>query len=91
MTIDQSVLSAILAVIGGGVVTAVVQAVKKWLKIEGGWQAMLLAAVLSLGATAYILVTLHVFTVAALVLYGLIVFGESTGLYHLAIPKKPNA
>ena len=44
MTIDQSVLSAILAVIGGGVVTAIVQAVKKWLKIEGGWQAMLLAA-----------------------------------------------
>lgn len=91
MTIDQSVLSAILAVIGGGVVTAIVQAVKKWLKIEGGWQAMLLAAVLSLGATAYILLTLHVFTVAALALYGLIVFGEATGLYHLAIPKKPSA
>lgn len=89
MTIDQNVLSAILAVISGGVVTAIVQAVKKWLKIEGGWQAMLLAAVLSLGATAYILVTLHVFTVAALVLYGLIVFGESTGLYHLTVPKKP--
>ncbi len=89
MTIDQNVLSAILAVISGGVVTAIVQAVKKWLKIEGGWQAMLLAAVLSLGATAYILVTLHVFTVAALVLYGLIVFGEATGLYHLTVPKKP--
>jgi len=89
MTVDQNVLSAILAVISGGVVTAIVQAVKKWLKIEGGWQAMLLAAVLSLGATAYILVTLHVFTVAALVLYGLIVFGESTGLYHLTVPKRP--
>ena len=91
MTIDQNVLSAILAVISGGVVTAIVQAVKKWLKIEGGWQAMLLAAVLSLGATAYILLTLHVFTVAALILYGLIVFGESTGLYHLTVPKKPTA
>jgi len=89
MTIDQNVLSAILAVIGGGVVTAVVQALKKWLKIDGGWKAVALAAVLSIGATAYILVTLHVFTVPALVLYGLIVFGESTGLYHLTVPKRP--
>jgi hypothetical protein len=83
MTIDVTIVSAILAVIGGGVVTAVTQAFKKWLGIEGGWKAMALAGLLSVAATAYILATLHVFTVAALIPYALVVFGEATGLYHL--------
>lgn len=83
MTLDMTILAAILAVLGGGVVTAVVQALKKWLKIDGGWKAVALAGALSIAATAYILLSLHVFGWVSLVLYSAVVFGESTGLYHL--------
>ncbi len=83
MTIDQNTLALILTLLGGGIVTTLVQALKKWLKIEGGWRAMVLAAALSLGGTAYVLVSAHAFTIVALLCYGAAVFGESTGLYHL--------
>ena len=86
MNIDQNVLTAILTLLGGGIITAVVQAVKKWAKIgaDNTWQARLLAFVLSFGGTAYVLVTMHVFTIVALLVYGAIVFGTTTGLYHLS-------
>lgn len=83
MTIDPNTVALILTLLGGGIVTALVQALKKWLKIEGGWKAMALAAILSIGGTAYVLVSMGAFTVAALLIYSLVVFGESTGLYHL--------
>lgn len=90
MTIDATVLVAILALINGGMVTAIVQAIKKWLKIEGGWKAVALAAVLSAGGTVYVLLSLHTLTVWAAVAYFLVVFGETTGLYHLTgASKKP--
>lgn len=94
MTYDATIITAILALINGGMVTAIVQALKKWLKIEGGWKATALAAALSLGGTIYILLGLHVLTVPAAIVYFLVVFGEATGLYHLTpagIPKKPTA
>jgi hypothetical protein len=83
MTIDQNTLAAILALLGGGLVTALTQALKKWLKIEGGWKAMALAALLSIGGTAYVLVSAGTFTVFTLLIYGAVVFGTTTGLYHL--------
>jgi hypothetical protein len=90
MTIDQSTLAAILALLGGGLVTALTQALKKWLGIEGGWKAMALAALLSIGGTAYVLVSAGAFTVLALVIYSAVVFGTTTGLYKLSA-KSSNA
>jgi hypothetical protein len=83
MPIDNSVVTAILTLLGGGIVTAIVQALKKWLGIEGGWKAMALAAILSIGGTAYVLVQMNIFTVLALVLYSVIVFATTTGIYRL--------
>jgi len=83
MTIDQNTVAAILALLGGGLVTALTQALKKWLKIEGGWKAMVLAAVLSIGGTAYVLVSAGAFTVLSLLVYGAVVFGTTTGMYRL--------
>ena len=83
MNIDQNTVALILTLIGGGIVTALVQAIKKWLKIEGGWPAAVLALVLSFVGTAYVLVSTGSFSVIALLLYSAVVFGESTGLYHL--------
>ena len=89
MQIDMNTVALILTLLGGGIVTALTQALKKWFKIEGGWQAMVLAAVLSIGGTAYVLVSASSFTVAALMIYSVVVFGESTGIYHLTGKKPP--
>jgi hypothetical protein len=83
MPIDQNVLTVILALLGGGLVTAITQALKKWLGITGGWQAAALAAILSIGGTAYVLVTQHIFTVLALILYSVVVYAATTGIYKL--------
>lgn len=87
MTIDPILLAAILSLINGGIITALVQALKKWLKIEGGWKATALAAVLSIGGTVYVLLGSHLLTVPTAILYALVVFGETTGLYHLTAGK----
>lgn len=84
MTIDQNTVAAILALLGGGLVTALTQALKKWLKIDGGWKAMALAAILSIGGTAYVLVSAGAFTVFTLLIYSAVVFGTTTGLYRLS-------
>ena len=82
VTIDPIVVAAILALLGSGIVTALVQAIKTWLKIQGGW-AMVLAAVLSIGASAYVLIQQNIFTMIGLVIYSAVVFGSSTGLFKL--------
>lgn len=91
MTIDNSIVTAILAAINGGIVTAVVQALKKWLGITGGWKATALAAALSIGGTVYVLIHMGGVTVVGLVLYSAVAFGSSTGLFHLTagVPTTP--
>jgi hypothetical protein len=82
MIIDNAVVAAIMAILCSGIVTALVQAIKTWLNISGTG-AVILAAVLSVGGTAYVLVNQHIFTVIALIVYSAIVFGSSTGLFKL--------
>jgi hypothetical protein len=86
MQIDQTVVTAILALLGSGIVTALVQALKTWLKstwFGSDAGARVLAGVLSIGGTAYVLISQHIFTILALVIYGAVVFGSSTGLFKL--------
>lgn len=83
MTIDKTVLVSILALISGPIVSLLVQGIKTVLKLSGT-AALVLAVVVALGGTAYVLVTMHLFTIVAFVIYGAIVVGEATGLYHFS-------
>ena len=81
MSIDQTVLAAVIAFIGGPLVSLLVQGIKTVLKLSGVG-AIILTGVVALGGTAYVLVSLHAFTILAFIIYGAIVVGEATGLYH---------
>ena len=81
MHIDPAMVMAILMIGGIGVI-GIVQTIKTWLKLSGGL-ALALTLVVSFGATALVLSQAHVFTWLAFVLYGLIVFGEASGLYKV--------
>ena len=89
--IDPNVMAAILALLGGGIITALVQAAKKLLKIgaDNTWQARLLAFVLSLGGTIYVLAQMKEITVIGVLIYTAITFGVTTGLYHLSAAATP--
>ena len=81
MTIDQTVLAAILAfTVGGFTVTTALQALKGWLKLKG-WQVVLLSAVVSYVFTAGTLLMMSVFSWLTLGVYGFIVFAEVNGFY----------
>lgn len=86
MTISPEIVTAIMALFGIGVI-GIVQTLKRLLKIEG-FGAIVLTAIVSFGATAIYLLQAHLFSILALVVYGFLVFGEASGLYH-AFNTKP--
>ena len=80
---DPTVITAIMALFGIGVI-GIIEFIKRILKTEG--QAVVnfvIAFVVSFGATAAYLVQAQSFSIIALIVYGLIVFGEASGLYHV--------
>ena len=79
MNIDNGIVTAIMALFGIGVI-GIIQTLKVFLKLDG-LGAKILAFVVSFGATAVYLLQVNAFTVLALVIYGLLVFGEASGLY----------
>jgi len=81
MTIDPAIVTAIMALLGIGVI-GIVQTLKRILKLEGVG-AIVLTGVVSFGATAIYLSQANLFSVSGLILYGAIVFGEASGLYHV--------
>jgi hypothetical protein len=81
MNVDQTVVMAIMGLFGVGVI-GIIQTLKNLLKAEGP-AAMVIAVVVSFGATAAILVQTGAFSVLALIVYGLLVFGEASGLYRV--------
>ena len=85
MIVDQAVVAGIMAIFGIGVI-GIIEALKNLLKLSG-LGAKILAFVVSFGATAAYLTQAGIFTVLALVIYGLIVFGEATGLYYVFTKK----
>jgi hypothetical protein len=85
MIVDSSIVFAILAIFGIGVL-GVVQTLKNLLKLDGTG-ALILTAVVSFAATAAYLIQAHTFAWPNLIIYGLLVFGEASGLYKIV--KKP--
>lgn len=91
MSIDNTIVNAIMAIIGSGLVVAVVQWLKKQLKIDGGWKALVLTLLVSAGATAYVLLAVaHAFAVVPFLGYTVVVFGLASGLYTVTV-NKPTA
>ena len=86
MTLDPGIVMAILAIFGIGVI-GVVETLKRILKLTGVG-ALALTALVSLTATAVYLAQTHAFAIPALLLYGAVVFGEASGLYHV-IQRQP--
>jgi O-antigen ligase len=88
---DKTTVDAIMAVIGSGMVVAVVQWLKKQLGIDGGWKALLLTLIVSAGATAYVLLAVvQAFAWLPFLGYTVAVFGLASGLYTVTL-KKPSA
>ena len=83
MTVDPNVVWMVLALFGiGGGLIGVIQTLKRILKLNG-IGAIVLTAVCSFVATGIVLATSGTFTVVSLLIYGAIVFGEASGLYHV--------
>ena len=81
MEIDMGILTAIMSFMGIGIL-ALVQTIKTFLHAKD-IVALIIAAVVSFGATAIVLTQMAVFTWVAFIVYGLIVFGEASGFYKL--------
>lgn len=78
MQIDLTVVAAILGV---GLM-GIIQTLKRILKLQGVG-AIVLTLIVSFLATAVYLLTVNQFDLIALIVYGFLVFGEASGLYHI--------
>jgi len=85
MTIDMTIINAIVALVSGPVISTIIAALKAWLKVDDT-KAVILSAIASLGATAYYLAAIaHTFTVLNLLVYGIGVFVYSSGYYKQVV------
>ena len=85
MDVQPEMVAAIMALFGIGLM-GIIETLKRILKLDGVG-AIILALVVSLAGTAIILVQAGTWSVLAFVVYGLIVFGEASGLYHVFVKK----
>ena len=83
MELDPGIVMAILAIFGVGVI-GIVQTLKRLLKLTGAG-AIAMTAVVSFAATALYLSQTGAFAIPVLLLYGAVVFGEASGLYHVIV------
>jgi len=88
---DNATVVLILAILGGPVVLAVTEMVKRLLlkafpKLSTATIGYAVCAAASLGATAYFLVSQHLFAIPAFIGYSVLVFIEASGIYK-ALPK----
>jgi len=87
---NPEIVLAILAIFGVGVI-GVVEFIKRILKTEGQTIVnFVITGVVSFAATAAYLMKADLFSIGALILYGIIVFGEASGLYHVYAKKQTN-
>jgi len=78
--LDLSVVNVIMAGALGLTVLGVTEIVKRFLKVSG-IGAYLVSLVVSAGATAYYLITNHIFTVILFIGYTLLVFATANGIF----------
>jgi len=85
---NPEIVLAILAIFGIGVI-GVVEFIKRILKTEGQTVVnFVITGVVSFAATAIYLVQSSTFSIGLLILYGFLVFGEASGLYHVYAKNK---
>ena len=83
MTINPEIVLAIMAILGIGVI-GIIELIKRIFKTEGKATInFIIAGIVSLGSTAFYFYQAGDLTLWNVVLYGAIVFGEATGLYHV--------
>jgi len=87
MQIDPALVSAIMALFGIGVI-GVIETVKRIFGTTGkAVLNLIITAVVSLAATAAYLAYSNIFTWPLFIIYGILVFGEASGLYHIFAKK----
>jgi len=85
---NPEIVLAIMAIFGVGVI-GVVEFIKRILKTEGQTIVnFVITGAVSFAATAAYLLKADLFSIGALILYGVIVFGEASGLYHVYAKNK---
>ena len=87
MQIDPAIVTAIMALFGIGVI-GIIETVKRIFGTAGKAVVnLIITAAVSLAATAIYLVYSNIFTWSLFVIYGILVFGEASGLYHVFAKK----
>ena len=87
MQFDPAIVAAIMALFGIGVI-GIIESVKRIFGTTGKKVLnLIITAVVSLAATAAYLVYSNIFTLPVFIIYGLLVFGEAAGLYHVFAKK----
>jgi len=81
MIVSKEIFYAILGIFGIGVM-GIIQSLKKLLKLDG-WKALILAGIISFGATAIVLSQMSMLGLLNFLVYGALVFGEASGLYKV--------
>jgi hypothetical protein len=82
--VDPNIVTAILALVSGGIASLITQIVKKALKLKGVGAGILtaVACIACTGIYFLIIAPMHPFQVLPFALYVFVVFGEATGYYH---------
>jgi len=87
MQIDPTIVTAIMALFGIGVI-GIVEFIKRIFGTAGKTVVnFIITAVVSAGATAAYLVQADMFSIWMFVIYSILVFGEASGLYHVFAKK----
>lgn len=83
--IDPDKIAAILVFLGGGIVTAITQAIKALLKVTGTMAVIVTGIISVLGTGAYFLFIdpmIPSWNWLSFLLYAVVIFGQATGFFH---------
>jgi len=86
--IDPVVVAAILAIVGGGLVTTITNLLKSALKASGTFAVIINGLVAVVTTGVYFLFISPPFSWPKFALYAVVVFGEATGYYHIYAKSK---
>ena len=87
MQIDPTIVTAIMALFGIGVI-GIIETVKRIFGTAGKAVVnLIITTAVSLAATAAYLAYSNIFTWPLFIIYGILVFGEASGLYHVFAKK----
>jgi uncharacterized membrane protein HdeD (DUF308 family) len=89
--LDPTIVQVILGGVLGLTVLGVTEVIKKFLKVSGIW-GYIISLLVSAAATAYYLVSNHLFTVVLMIGYTLYVWATANGIFKAThAPTTPSA